>query len=482
MQPIGLGLRIVSALATGFGPWIWGFSAFGAPADVDDVHVVRSRRTGLATFVASKIPDGIAVRGVAVGAVPRPIDFLGEHGWRFGVADAPNELVLRGERKDQLGQTHTTFDQVFHGVPVFSGVLNVHQDAAGRFIAANGHFHPILPTLSVVPSLSERDAAASAASKSSVVSAAVELSQLVVVDPGWYGDPSVGAHLAYYVIRSDPARAYREAFFVDAHTGFLLDRWSLVESAMDRRIYNGLGTATLPGILVRGEGDPPAGAAIDLAIDRKRFADIYYAGFSKPACLPYPDFSPGYFEDQAKRCEFNLDKAKKLLNEAGITSLDVTMTVSGPALYPGSDVLAEVMNADLKKIGVNLKIENLPQAQARPKILTAKDYQMAGHLYGRANKDPATMFGGTTPYLTDCEQNITRYCSDRYKKLVEEAAATLQPEKRKTIFREINDFLFAEKFCLPVAPNFIGFVKRKNVHGFGVNLDGYCILEETWLA
>ncbi|OGB93973.1 MAG: hypothetical protein A3H39_13820 [candidate division NC10 bacterium RIFCSPLOWO2_02_FULL_66_22] len=228
--------------------------------------------------------------------------------------------------------------------------------------------------------------------------------------------------------------------------------------------------------------NPKVRAAVDLAIDRQRFAQIYHAGFSKPACLPYPEFSPGYFEDQASRCEFNLDKAKKLLNEAGISSLDVTMTISSSGFTPGSDVLAEVMNADLKKIGINVKIEDLPQAAARAKILTAKDYQLAGHLYGGANKDPVTMFGRTTPFLTNCEQNSTGYCSERFKKLVDEAAATLEPEKRKAIFREINELLLAEKFALPIAPQIVSFVKRKNVHGFAVNLDGFCILEETWLG
>ena len=228
--------------------------------------------------------------------------------------------------------------------------------------------------------------------------------------------------------------------------------------------------------------NPKVRAAVDLAIDRERFAQIYFAGFSKGACLPFPDYSPGYFEDQAKRCEFNLDKAKKLLTEAGITSLDVTMTVSAPGYYPGSDVLAQVMNADLKKIGINLKIENLPQAQARPKLLTARDYQLAGHIYGRANKDPVTMFGGAVAWLANCEQNVTGYCSDRFKKLVDDAATTLEPEKRKAIFREINELLLAERFTLAIAPNFMGFVKRKNVHGFAVNLDGFCLLEDTWLG
>jgi len=227
--------------------------------------------------------------------------------------------------------------------------------------------------------------------------------------------------------------------------------------------------------------NPKVRAAIDYAIDRERFAQIHFAGFSKGACLPYPDYSPGYFEDQAKRCEFNLDKAKRLLNEAGVSNLDVTMLVSAPGYYPGSDVLAQVMNADLRKIGINLKIENLPQAQARPKT-QSRDYQLCGHIYARANKDPVTMFSGAVAWLTNCEQNITGYCSDRFKKLVDDAAATLEPEKRKPIFREINELLLAERFTLAIAPNFMGFVRRKNVHGFTTNLDGMCILEETWLA
>jgi len=228
--------------------------------------------------------------------------------------------------------------------------------------------------------------------------------------------------------------------------------------------------------------NPKVRAAVDLAIDRERFAQIQYAGFSKGACLPYPDYSPGYFEDQAKRCEFDLDKAKRLLNEAGITSLDVTMTVSAPGYYPGSDVLAQVMNADLKKIGINLKIENLPQAQARPKILTTRDYQLAGHVYGRGNKDPVTMFTSAVAWLAGCEQNVTGYCSEKFTRLVDAAATTFEPEKRRVIFREINELLLAEKFTLAIAPIVIGFVARKNVRGFSANLDGMCILEETWLA
>jgi len=256
-------LRIVHSVTAGIAVWVVGSAAFGGSGNGEELRVVRSRRTGLATHVVSMTPDGIAVRGTAAGAVARPIDFLSEHGGWFGVADAQAELVMRGERTDALGQTHSTFDQVFQTVPVLSGVLVVHQDSAGRFIGANGHFHSIKPTLSAVPTLGADDATAFAASKSNSIDAGVESSGLVIVDPGWYGDPAIGAHLAYFIIRSDPSVAYREAFLVDAHTGNVLDRWSLVESAMDRRIYDGQGGAALPGVLVREEGGSPVAGLSD---------------------------------------------------------------------------------------------------------------------------------------------------------------------------------------------------------------------------
>jgi len=77
---------------------------------------------------------------------------------------------------------------------------------------------------------------------------------------------------------------------------------------------------------------------------------------------------------------------------------------------------------------------------------------------------------------------VTGYCSEKFTRLVDAAATTLEPEKRRAIFRDINELLLSERFTLAIAPNIIGFVLRKNVHGFAANLDGACILEDTWLA
>jgi len=220
-------------------------------------------------------------------------------------------------------------------------------------------------------------------------------------------------------------------------------------------------------------------AAIAAAIDRARFAKNFYAGFSEPVCLPFRPGSLAYFEDQAKRWEFNLDKAKVLLRDAGIGAANVSVLVSSQAYWMGSDTQAQIMQADLKTIGFNVKIDDQPQAQARPRWQKG-DFQLCNHTFSKANKDPLTLFTGARPWVVNCKMNVTQFCSEKYTKLVNEASATLDAEKRRQIFREINEIILAENFCLTIAPGFRGYVHHKRVHGAEFNLDGFAILGGTW--
>lgn len=228
--------------------------------------------TGLATFVTA----GSAGRGVggAIVVAPSlgrtdatPADFIRQHGHLFGVTDQARQLARVKTRADSIGHTHTTYRQVHQGVPVFSGVLKVHQNQAGEFIAANGDFYPIPPELVTVPTL---DAAAAGRIATSAVSegAVVARAELMIVDPAWYGDPPAGPRLAYRLVVSIAATGANEAFFIDAHKGDLLDRWSLTCTALERSVHDAAGTDELPGPLARAEGEPPVSDAdVDAAYD-----------------------------------------------------------------------------------------------------------------------------------------------------------------------------------------------------------------------
>lgn len=229
-----------------------------------------SAKSGFATFLAAE--DGGTLPVVSDDGAPTPIDFLNQYGAHLGIVDADIELALVSQKTDTLGQRHSRFQQRFRGVDVFGGVVIVHQDDALEFLGANGRFQAIKPDLNHVPSVTAAEAAQIAMLKSGVDGAAIESSRLVVVDPGWYGDAAIGAHLAFQIVLADASQGYREGFFIDAHEGRLLDRWSMVEQAQNRRVHTANGGTVLPGTLLRSEGDFPTGvpeadAAYDYAGD-----------------------------------------------------------------------------------------------------------------------------------------------------------------------------------------------------------------------
>ncbi len=265
------GIAIVLLAAAG--------SALGVQgAGGEGLRVVRDGYQGAVSFVTGARPGAaINVTLPAGHAKPAPGDFLDQYGSLFGITDPAGEVTVLKTETDALGHTHTGYQQVFKGVEVFSGVVRVHQNAKGEVIGANGRFYTIKPTMSVTPTL-DADAGALAGAKSmwdvpGGNGAAIEEQRLVIVDPGWYGDPPTGARLAWYLVLGD-GQSVREAMFIDAHTGEPLDRWTLIQDALNRSVLDGMGGNVVPGTVARGEGQPAvADAEVNKAYD---YAGDYY--------------------------------------------------------------------------------------------------------------------------------------------------------------------------------------------------------------
>jgi bacillolysin len=254
--------------------------AFADQAAPADLVIRRNGFQGAANAVFARPGATIPVLPDKAGAGrAASLRFFDQYGSLFGVRDAASELVWLKVETDLLGQAHTTFQQVHKGVEVFSGVLKVHQTAAGDILGVNGRFYDIKPTMSVTPTIDA--AGAERAARREIpegAHAALEAIKLVIVDPAWYGDPAGGGpRLAYHIILNDIGRdalGFREAAFIDANSGELLDKWSLLEALLSRQIYDGNAAAALPGTLARAEGASATGVAdIDKAYD---FAGDFY--------------------------------------------------------------------------------------------------------------------------------------------------------------------------------------------------------------
>lgn len=221
------------------------------------LRIQTHTRTGQALYVSPA--DRPAPPAALAGEMPDAWDLLHSCAAAFGIADPATDLILERAETDHLGFRHNTFQQMHGGVPVFSGVIKVHQDSEGRFVSANGRFHKIPRQVDTLPRLTREQAIAAASAIMASPTVSVEGALLTIVDPGWYGDPAVGPHLAYYIALADDVSGAMDAFFIDADTGGSLDRWSLICTALHRQIHDAQEGAVLPGVLVRSEGEPPVG-------------------------------------------------------------------------------------------------------------------------------------------------------------------------------------------------------------------------------
>jgi peptide/nickel transport system substrate-binding protein len=100
--------------------------------------------------------------------------------------------------------------------------------------------------------------------------------------------------------------------------------------------------------------------AIAAAIDRKAVIQGAGDGYGSPIGSHYVPSAPGYVDTTGVN-PYNPEKAKALLKEAGVTlPLELTMTLPPP---PYARQGGEVIAAELAKVGINVKLQNVEWAQ-----------------------------------------------------------------------------------------------------------------------
>ena len=113
--------------------------------------------------------------------------------------------------------------------------------------------------------------------------------------------------------------------------------------------------------------------AIAAAIDRKAVIEGAADGFGVPIGSHYVPGALGYVDTTGMN-PFNVEKAKALLAEAGVkTPLELTLTLPPP---PYARQGGEVIAAQLAKIGITAKLQNVEWAQWLSGTYTNKNYDL----------------------------------------------------------------------------------------------------------
>ncbi len=221
--------------------------------------------------------------------------------------------------------------------------------------------------------------------------------------------------------------------------------------------------------------------AINWAVDRKRFVDTTLFGQVKSTSIPFPPQSLAYDPKAVTHYAYNLGKARELLTAAGVKpGLEISAIID-PKHDPGLLQLAEILQADLAKLGIKLDIEILETALWQRRF-RAGDFTLSCTTFGRANTDPGTLFAGTIIWTTNTHLNPTRFTSPEYQRLVEQGEITLDREARKAIYARLLEIILDESFCMPVADNPRVWVYRRWVRGFEHTFDNIPYWGNVWRA
>lgn len=189
--------------------------------------------------------------------------------------------------------------------------------------------------------------------------------------------------------------------------------------------------------------------AFNWAADRQRFSEVNVHGITGPSCIPWPEVSLAYNEDQANHYTFDLQKAKDLLSAANATSIKTTITGYPPR--PEAVEFLPIWQADLKEIGVDASVQILET----PAFINSVNSLKYDALYGAAGANfaglgsPASLFSTTPQLFSGDGNNNTGYTNDQWVDLQLRAAVEIDPDKARAIYQEWND-LFLDSGHLPI--------------------------------
>ena len=179
--------------------------------------------------------------------------------------------------------------------------------------------------------------------------------------------------------------------------------------------------------------------AVNMAIDKKGIVDAVYLGSGIPATNPIPP-SMWSYNKAIKDDAYNPEEAKKLLAAAGLAggfSTDLwAMPVQRP-YNPNAKRIAELMQADLAKVGIKAEIKSFEWGEYR-KRMQAGEHQMGMLGWTGDNGDPDNFLHT----LLGCDaansggSNVAKFCFKPFEDLVQKAKITTDVKERTKLYEQ----------------------------------------------
>lgn len=216
--------------------------------------------------------------------------------------------------------------------------------------------------------------------------------------------------------------------------------------------------------------NPKLREAVSRAINRENLISYLYQGLAELPNGVLPSFLPGY-DKSLKPYDYDPEKAKQLLAEAGYPNgLKVTLLTYAtvrPYNPVGGEKLAAAIQADLRKVGIEVEIKTYPWKEYKeiytPEIVKDGDMMLYG--WTGDNGDPDNFLSLLETKEIKSTLNAGKYSNAKVDELLAKGRTAKTMEERNAAYSEMQKIIQQE------AP-WVFLSHSKDMAAWGKNVEG----------
>jgi peptide/nickel transport system substrate-binding protein len=216
--------------------------------------------------------------------------------------------------------------------------------------------------------------------------------------------------------------------------------------------------------------DPAVREAMEYAVDREGLNKSVFQGLNKVAWSPLMRPTFAYDPTTENLFSFSPDKANQVLDQAGWTAgPDGVRAKDGQRLEinfpiisrPRDKAMAESVQASLRDVGIDLKVDPLERAAAR-EAFDQNRYDLSFMWFSYGDPDVLrTIFHSANVNAF----NRARYQVPEVDQMLEQAAGLTEPARRADIYKQVQQRVLKDLVVVPLVDTLTYDAKRAEVTG-----------------
>jgi peptide/nickel transport system substrate-binding protein len=221
--------------------------------------------------------------------------------------------------------------------------------------------------------------------------------------------------------------------------------------------------------------------ALKFALDRQAMVQTILRGHGRPGNDSPITPANLYFNDKVLPRPYDPEKARFHLRQAGLSSLKVDLSASDAA-FGGAVDTAVMFKEHASKAGIDINVIREPNDGYWSNVWTKKPFVMC-FWQGRPTEDWmfSQVYAKGTPY------NDTHWGNERFNKLLGEARAELDSNRRRAMYGEMQQLVSDDGgVIIPMFANSLFARSAKVAHGgataANLSMDGWKCNERWWFA